>query len=105
MWGAGLSSGRCALKNNGIARFGLRRIGPRRCCGGAGPYYRGRLRVRARRIMKSDLPGIPADHEFLAFLKGCDPPTQFYDILTRRTFDYSLFFDPKPEGLGRWAFN
>ncbi len=55
--------------------------------------------------MKSDLPGIPADHEFLAFLKGCEPPTQFYDILTRRTFDYSLFFDPKPEGLGRWAFN
>ena len=51
--------------------------------------------------MTSDLPGIPADHEFLTFLQGCEPPTQFCDVLTYRTFRYSLFLDQKPEGLGR----
>ena len=53
----------------------------------------------------SGLPRIPADHEFLGFFQGCEPPAQFYDILTHRTFHYSLFFDPKPEGLGRAVFN
>ena len=51
--------------------------------------------------MWSGLPGIPADHEFLGFFQGCEAPPQFYDILTRRTFRYSPFFDPKPEGLRR----
>src|SRR5258708_18916992 len=58
----------------------------------------------ARRVMTSDLPGIPADHEFLTFLQGCEPPTQFCDLLTYRTFRYSLFLDQKPEGLGRGGF-
>jgi hypothetical protein len=41
--------------------------------------------------MKSDLPGIPAGHEFLTFREGCEPPTQLCDVLTHRTFRYSLF--------------
>jgi hypothetical protein len=38
---------------------------------------------------------MPADHELLTFLKGCEPPTQFCDVLTHRTFCCSLFLGVK----------
>src|SRR5262245_34783681 len=44
---------------------------------------------------------IPAAHRLLAFFEGCEPPAQFYNVLTRHTFNYSPFFDQKPEWLGR----
>jgi hypothetical protein len=67
------------LTNNEIAHFGAYRTASlilqpwdcwngRRCCGRFGPRQRSRLRARVRRVMKPDLPGIPADHEFLTFL-------------------------------------
>jgi hypothetical protein len=36
---------------------------------------------------------------YLPSTKGCEPPAQFHDVLTHRTFHYSLFFHQK--GLAR----
>jgi hypothetical protein len=36
-----------------------------------------------------------------SLLPGLEPPTQLHNVLTHRTFRYSLFLDQKPEGLGR----
>ena len=52
-----------------------------------------------RHPRRSGLPGIPADHQFLGFLQGGEPPAQFNDVLTHCIFRYSLLFDTQCERL------
>src|ERR1700680_5050264 len=47
------------------------------------------------------LAGIPASHDLLGFLQGCEAPPQLGHVLPHGIFNDPLFFNPQNHLLGR----